>query len=430
MNNISLNSKSFIEKELQIRNRDLNSNQVYFTNLNSNNELFYLVNEINDILKNHTQIEDLIDQVINKLQSNIKFQGYSLIVHQDNKVLFEKSLHFKNELVDYLNHTGVIKLAIQERRSLTIINPENNIKNSKKRIIVIPVLGSENEHVIFLLEIREEDIDLFNRSFSILEMIFNLIGQVLLRTVIKKQNDELKEIINREMGVINKDFNYSTVGQICLKSFHSLKNRTQVLLSAFNLLEKLIDKKDHRVDKVFEILDREIPEFSKTIKSLSELSKIITTNRKPNYIEFQKLIIDILDYLQLIDVMKDFKIKLEKPSKSRVFGNYEVFVHAFLLMFLELNSLGINEVELTTNEDEFRLNINLKSNLKSFKNDLNDLLEVNTNIKFVRIKSLFNVNACSFVMNYSTNVYEIMISIPKRSSQFAKVINYAKDSNS
>lgn len=89
MNNISLNSKSFIEKELQIRNRDLNSNQVYFTNLNSNNELFYLVNEINDILKNHTQIEDLIDQVINKLQSNIKFQGYSLIVHQDNKVLFE-----------------------------------------------------------------------------------------------------------------------------------------------------------------------------------------------------------------------------------------------------------------------------------------------------------------------------------------------------
>lgn len=232
------------------------------------------------------------------------------------------------------------------------------------------------------------------------------------------------------MGVINKDFNYSTVGQICLKSFHSLKNRTQVLLSAFNLLEKLIDKKDQRVDKVFEILDREIPEFSKTIKSLSELSKIITTNRKPNYIEFEKLIIDILDYLQLIDVMKDFKIKLEKPSKSRVFGYYEVFVHAFLLMFLELNSLGINEVELTTNEDEFRLNINLKSNLKSFKNDLNDLLEVNTNIKFVRIKSLFNVNACSFVTNYSTNVYEIMISIPKRSSQFAKVINYAKDFNS
>jgi len=97
-----------------------------------------------------------------------------------------------------------------------------------------------------------------------------------------------------------------------------------------------------------------------------------------------------------------------------------------------LQSNGIKEVSLENEEDEKRLR--LKVNFKSTEEnsiDLRSLLNEKSNLKFARIKNLFMKNSCVVITNSDGCQFEIVISIPKRSSQFKpENLSYAKDFDS
>lgn len=397
---------------------------------NLTGEVFQLINEINNLIKTDLQTENLINQVIQKINKLIQYGGYFIAVYSDNKIIFEKFENSNYRIREYLDSSGVLKLAVEEKRSLIIANPDYDLENPSSNLLIIPVLESIKLYVVFVFEINSERTEVFNRYFQFVELIFTILGQRILNQIIANQNMELKKIIEKEDGLNSIEMNYSTVGKLCLKSFHKLKNKTQIVISSFNLLQKLIPQKDERIEKIFEILNKEAPEFTKTIKSLSELSKVITTNRKPIYIEFEKIIIDLLDFLKLIELSNDVRISILKIPKSKIYGSYELLIQSFLLIFFELNNLKINEIILDTTEDEFRMNVYVRTPVNE-RNISRDLLEDKSNIKFVRIKKLLKQTSCTFLTKYNNDYFEIMISIPKRSSQFiVKNINYAKNFDS
>ncbi len=255
---------------------------------NLTGEVFQLINEINNLIKTDLQTENLINQVIQKINKLIQYGGYFIAVYSDNKIIFEKFENSNYRIREYLDSSGVLKLAVEEKRSLIIANPDYDLENPSSNLLIIPVLESIKLYVVFVFEINSERTEVFNRYFQFVELIFTILGQRILNQIIANQNMELKKIIEKEDGLNSIEMNYSTVGKLCLKSFHKLKNKTQIVISSFNLLQKLIPQKDERIEKIFEILNKEAPEFTKTIKSLSELSKVITTNRKPYILNLKK----------------------------------------------------------------------------------------------------------------------------------------------
>jgi hypothetical protein len=196
----------------------------------------------------------------------------------------------------------------------------------------------------------------------------------------------------------------------------------------------LIDtKNDERLNKISEILNKEIPEFSKAIKLISEHSKSLITESKPIYFEFDKFILDIRNLFDATGLSNNFKFNFSKKlSSSKIFGYNQKLLQAFILLFYELQSNGIKEVSLENEEDEKRLR--LKVNFKSTEEnsiDLRSLLNEKSNLKFARIKNLFMKNSCVVITNSDGCQFEIVISIPKRSSQFKpENLSYAKDFDS
>lgn len=432
MNNEKLNTKNFLlEKDFETLNQISGEKQYTFSKtLSISNDIFALINEINSLIKFDIETEILINQVIQKINNLINIKGYFATVYLDSKILFEKFENLDINVREYLENSGVLRLAIEEKRSLILSNPEYDLKTNHSNLLIVPSIDSKEHYVIFCLELGVERTETFNRYFSLIELILNLLGKKILISLVTEQNDELRKEIENENNLKSIEINYSTVGKICLKSFHNLKNKTQIVVSSFNLLQKIISDKDEKIVKIFEILNNEIPEFAKMIKNLSELSKTLTNNRKPIYMEFEKFIIDILEFLKLIELTNNINIQLRRISKSKIFGNYELLLQAFLLIFLELYSRKIKELELDTNEDEFRVNVKIKMPNNS-KNLSNNLLEDKSNIKFVQIKNLFKQSSCTFLTNSTAEAFEIMISIPKRSSQFnVKNISYAKNFDS
>lgn len=65
--------------------------------------------------------------------------------------------------------------------------------------------------------------------------------------------------------------------------------------------------------------------------------------------------------------------------------------------------------------------MNLKINFKLTEEDrvdINSLFNEKSNLKFARIKNLFMTSSCMVTTNTYDDNFEIMITIPKRSSQF------------
>jgi hypothetical protein len=165
---------------------------------------------------------------------------------------------------------------------------------------------------------------------------------------------------------------------------------------------------------------------------LSETAKNLVSENKPIYFEFDKFLKDIFDLSEILGLTKNLRINLRSNiSKSKIFSNYQRLLEGFILLLLEIQSCGVSEIDLQLNEDALRLNLIINFNSLNDDNNIRDLLDDTSNIKFVRIKSLFKMNSCSLLTKLSQNSFDIMISIPKRSSQFKlKESDYAKNFNS
>ena len=387
-----------------------------------------------ELIKSNTHPEIFIRKFVNEIKQFLKVDGYFITSKINNENFIELEENFNYEIRIYLFDGGLIQLSLNEKKSLIVDYPEQTNDNSSKNLLIIPFVYSENIFIIFCLIILDVKSNFINPFFPLIEMQFNLAGSYLINKFFDSINKELKSNLFRVEHSINQDLSYATVGKICLKSFHNLKNRTQVIISSLNLLTKLLDiKNDKRIEKIFEILGKEIPEFSRIIKLISEHSKLLVTEAKPIYFEFDQFIYDMQNIFDAVGISSNFKFNfLTKISKSKIFGYNHKLLQAFILFFLEIHSNGINEINIDNEEDEKRLRFKIQLN-QNIENDsqLQILFDEKSNLKFACIKDLFKQNSCIVITNSSADYFEVVISIPKRSSQFkSESLHYVEDFNS
>jgi len=396
-------------------------------------ELYSLLNEINILLRNDLRENELIEKSFSLVSKYVDVHKYNVTIYSQNKIEFEKSNKFDLKIREYLFESGIVKLALDERKSLVIETPELEDHKADNNLLIIPAIYSKDLYALFIMEVNHHREEIFSKYFAKLEMIFGLIGSVLLMKFLNSEKSKLEHRVKELNEFIQTESNYATVGKICLKSFHNLKNRTQVIVSAFNILQKFSSNSENeKLNQIFNILDSEIPLFSKSIRMLSETAKNLVSENKPIYFEFDKFLKDIFDLSEILGLTKNLRINLRSNiSKSKIFSNYHRLLEGFILLLLEIQSCGVREIDLQLNEDALRLNLIISFNSLNDDNNIRDLLDDTSNIKFVRIKSLFKMNSCSFLTKLSQNSFDIMISIPKRSSQFKlKESDYAKNFNS
>ena len=434
-------NQAILKTDIDLQNiKSLNFNKAddFGKNVKTEERLYInftsLAGKVLELIKSDLQPEILIRNFIEEIKKYIKLEGYLIFTKFKDENLLELNEGFNYEVKNYLFDGGLIQLTLKERKLLIIEYPIKINDDSTKYLLIIPYVFSENTFVVFCLVIENDQLDFGNSLFSLIELQFNFVGSFLINKFLNEKNKELKSNLLRLEQDINQELNYATAGKVCLKSFHNLKNRTQVIVSSFNLLNKLIDtKNDERLNKISEILNKEIPEFSKAIKLISEHSKSLITESKPIYFEFDKFILDIRNLFDATGLSNNFKFNFSKKlSSSKIFGYNQKLLQAFILLFYELQSNGIKEVSLENEEDEKRLR--LKVNFKSTEEnsiDLRSLLNEKSNLKFARIKNLFMKNSCVVITNSDGCQFEIVISIPKRSSQFKpENLRYAKDFDS
>lgn len=380
-------------------------------------EISSLVNEINNIIKKELKIEEQIEQVFLTISKVIKYKSYFVSVYENENLFYEYFNNCDNGLRDRLKDYGMIKIASEEKKSLIIPDPENNQNKDVETFLIISVFSKENLKTIFCINVEGERTEFINNKFSLIEMILNLLSYSILVNLTYETNKLLKSEITQKENFIKNELSFSAVGKICSKSFHNLKNRTQVLVTSFNLLQKLIPNQfDERLDKIFSILNKEIPEFSRAIKGISEFSRNILSTNTLMYFEFDRLIYEVLDFLKISGIDNTLKLEVKNLTQSKIFGYYNKLSQAILLLIMELINMGINDLKLSTNEDALR--VNLKLHIHTDDKQVINLLNESSNINFVQIKSLFKSNACNVFSKNFENYIEIMVSLPKRSSQF------------
>ncbi len=390
--------------------------------------------EILDLQKLDLEPEIFIQKLIQVVKKLLKINGYFVSSKIDNESLFELQENFDTKLKSYLFDGGLIQLSLTEKRSLLIEYSEKFVENNSENLLIIPFILSEGTLIVFCLLLAEEKSEIFSSIFPLIEIQFSLAGSYFINKILQNKNEELKSNYLELEGNLNQELSYSTSGRICLKSFHSLKNKTQIIVSSFNLLRKLIDgKEDERLEKIFSILEKEIPEFARNIKLISDFSKALVTESKPVYFEFDRLINNLQDIFYASGISDNFKFNfLTKISRSKIFGYNQKLLQAFSLLLLEIYSAGIKEVNFSNDEDEnrlkFRLNVNL---IEEDGNKLINLLDGKSNSKFVQIINVFKQNSCNVITKSGNGYFEILISIPKRSSQFKpENLNYVKNFDS
>jgi hypothetical protein len=390
--------------------------------------------EILDLQKLDLEPEIFIQKLIQVVKKLLKINGYFVSSKIDNESLFELQENFDTKLKSYLFDGGLIQLSLTEKRSLLIEYSEKFVENNSENLLIIPFILSEGTLIVFCLLLAEEKSEIFSSIFPLIEIQFSLAGSYFINKILQNKNEELKSNYLELEGNLNQELSYSTSGRICLKSFHSLKNKTQIIVSSFNLLRKLIDgKEDERLEKIFSILEKEIPEFARNIKLISDFSKALVTESKPVYFEFDRLINNLQDIFYASGISDNFKFNfLTKISRSKIFGYNQKLLQAFSLLLLEIYSAGIKEVNFSNDEDEnrlkFRLNVNL---IEEDGNKLINLLDGKSNSKFVQIINVFKQNSCNVITKSGDGYFEILISIPKRSSQFKpENLNYVKNFDS
>ncbi|MCX8056285.1 MAG: hypothetical protein N3F03_01585 [Ignavibacteria bacterium] len=430
MNALKLNT------EIKLFNENLLSNKEIYNETNislsrksiiNDFEILSLVNEINNTLKKDLTLKEITEQVFQKIQRLLSYKSYFIDIFYKGSLVFEFmkdcEISFKEMLRDY----GVIKIAIEEKRSLFINNPIKQNNDEEESILIIPVTTDNFSNIIFGIVVEGKRDEYFQQYFVLFELIFNALANSLLTKIIDKENGMLRSILKEKDFVIKEELNYSTVGKICLRSFHSLKNRTQVIVSSFNLLQKLIiDSTDQKLEKIFSILNKEIPDFTKSIKMISEISKNLISEKSPMYFEIDRFIFEIKEFIDVSGIANNFEIIIEHLSKSKIYGNYDKLFQAFLLLIMELYEEGCSKIFVSTIEDALRINLSL--NIQVSDKSLNNLLKENSNINFVQIKGLFKQNNCTLITKNAQDKIEILISIPKRSSQFkSKEIKNASD---
>lgn len=406
---------------------------------NNLNELVHknfaeLSNELLELQKLSLEPEDYIDKFLLAVKKILKVDGYLICSKIDDDLVFELKENFNSELISYLFDGGLINLSLSEKRSLIIEDLQQLNKVSSKNLLIIPVVLSDKTYFIFCLLISDKKTDIFTSIFPIVEMQFYLSGNYIINRLLENKKEKLQENYLKLKENLFQELSYSTAGKICLKSFHTLKNKTQIIVSSFNLLKKLIDEKaEERLEKIFVILDNEIPEFARNIKLISDFSKTLVTDGKPVYFEFDRLLNNLQDIFNASGIANNLKFNFPtKISRSKIFGYNQKLLQAFSLLFWELYNIGIQEINFSNEEDENRLTLHLNINLKSeTDHELRNLLDEKSNVKFVRINSLFKQNSCKVITKSGDGYFEILISIPKRSSQFKPEIrNYVENFDS
>lgn len=408
IDNLNLSTTVNYQKTVEVKDR-LDKNLTFF------------IHKVLELIKSDLQPEILIQKFIEEIKKYFKLEGYYVYskISSDNSIELEEN--FNSVIKAYIFNGGLIQFSLKEKKSLTIEDPERISEVSAQNLLIIPFYYSEDTFIVFCLTIANENLEVVNSFFPLIEMQFSLIGSYFLNKFFDANIRELKSSkIKLEQNII-AELSFATTGKIFLKSFHNLKNRTQVIVSSFNLLNKLIDtKNDERLKKISEILNKEIPEFSKAIKLISDFSKSLVTENKPIYFEFDQFIYDIQNIFETIGMSNNFRFNFSsKVSRSRIFGYNQKLTQAFILLFLELQSKGIKEVNISTEENEKRMNLKINFKLtEEDRVDINSLFNEKSNLKFARIKNLFMTSSCMVTTNTYEDNFEIIITIPKRSSQF------------
>jgi hypothetical protein len=422
----------------EVNNYNLNYNgrsNSYSNNVRDNYNIFAeLSNDILELIKSNPNYESFIQKLLSVINKVIKIEGYSIFSKIKDEKLLEANENFDLQIQKYLLDGGLIQLSLNEKRSLLIDYEEQSDESNSKKLLIIPVVFSENAFIIFCLLVLGSKSEIFNSIFPIIEVQFNLAGSYLLNRLIDNENKKLMSTLSLVEKNIHEELSYSTAGKICLKSFHSLKNKTQIIVSSFNLLTKLMNEiNDERIEKIFGILSKEIPEFARSIKLISDFSKTLISNSKPVYFEFDRFVDDLKNIYEITGISKNLKINfVSKISRSKFFGYTQKLFQAFLLILFELSSIGLEELYIDNEEDENKLRIKLNFPLvDGIKENVKCLLDEKSNVKFARIKNLFEQNSCSLITNSGNEYFEIIISIPKRSSQFKQnTFSYVKDFDS
>ncbi len=398
-------------------NVDLGNSLKSSTTSNFDLDFTHLLNEINHLIKNDLSIDEFTKQTFVQIKNYLNFETFLVLFYEREKILFKCSNDSDNNLSNYLNDFGIIRLVVQEKKSLFIAEPDCNSNASIKNLLIVPVIFSVSSFVIFCLKMDKDRNEVFNKNFSIFETIFNLAGYNIISKIVYDDNNRLIEDLKDREKELEQNIGLALAGKISLKSFHSLKNKTQIIISSFNLLQKFFSFNDEKFNKIFSILNNEIPNFSKSIKTISEVSKNITSEKSPVYLEVDKLLYEITDLLNLTDSGNKLKIEFNNITHSKIFGNYEKLLQGFLLLLFELIDHGIDKIKISNIEDAFRVTLIFNFNVP-VNNFLCNLFEDSSNFKFVQIKNLFKSNYINILTKCSTENVEILISIPKRSSQF------------
>lgn len=430
MKNLSLNtnkilySKNDVETYVHTDERietTVNKDTLYY------HQSFSVLQEFKKIIESELNLNDLIQNVFTKIKEMQNFQAFFIRVFNGDDIFFEFYEGCDKIFVNKLNDHGYIKLVLEAKKSLILYNKENLSSETQEVLILIPLLTANKFRLVYCLKFNMSINESFNRNLSLLEIIFDMLGKAILIRLLSEENQKLKSDNTTYTNHLKKEIELSTIGRVCLRAFHNLKNRTQVLVSSFNLLQKLVtNEKDEKLDKIFSILNHEVPKFSKAIKSLSEVSKNLANKKTQVYFDFDRFIFDVLDFIKTTGILNNLKFEIEDISQSKVYGNLGEFFQMFILIFLEFDAMGVKVVKLLTREDSLRITLTLK--IEENPDNFISLLNENSSLNFVQLKNLINSNYCNLFTSVSDNYFEILISIPKRSSQFnAKELKHAKD---
>ncbi len=396
-------------------------------------ELINIFIRINDAIKYEISLDKLISTLINETKSIFDFEKVAFLLIVNDQIVEVYKRGFAKSPFDFIIDSGLLKLALEEKRNLLIPNAKIDSENEFERLLIVPIIFSTDSKVVFCFDINNNFNEEFRKNYyGFLEILLSFIGQKVYNHFIMLENKKLSEILTTQEHYMGVEENYSTIGKVCLKSFHELKNRTQVVVSAINLLQKNISNNDYsNNERIFTILNSEIPQLTLLIKKISEFSNNLFSDTRPVYFELRKFLEDLMELINLSGISRHIKIFLpDEISNSKIFGYYDKLNKALMLLIIEFLKHHIDEVSLRISENTSRLNIHLIIDLTDNFNSIN-LLDEQSNINFVRIKKILNKNSCSLFTKLAQERYELIISMPKRASQFKmKEVNYDKDSRS
>lgn len=378
-----------------------------------------LLNSLINSNQNESNYHLILNSLVRTIRNLIPVKAYYFQLRNHNKLEFEdldaKEFYY---IKSFIEEAGILDLILNDKKILVLPDPKHFTNEEQIYWLIFPVFLNKDLFAIFCIQTNIEQKHLDGNKIEIMEILINFTLQkfatCLSIALLNKVNDDRLRL-NKFIDEISK---LGAVGELWLSSVHNLKNKIQILVSSFELLNKGV-----KSDELMKIINSEIPNLSILLKKISDFSKFIVSEPERGYYDVEYLISTVVDTIKSTDSNKDFKFIFIRKSpfpKFYGFGNLlqEALIH-LLNSAKKIFSQGIH-VYCTVEETSNKIIISLKFDTQLYdKKKVEYFVNKSENINFALANQSVKKNKGTILTRLGAdNLLEILISIPKRSKYF------------